>query len=202
MVFRAKLLAALEDALAAGKIEPSVRNGVDVEKLLRRAARKKWVVYCKRPFAGPQQVLAYLGRYTHRIAISNERIVAMDGDDVAFSYKDRTDGDRRKVMTISAEAFLRRFLLHVLPRGFVRIRHYGLLANSVRSKRVALCRELIGVRDEDVTPAPDESWEEIFFRLTGKDVTTCPQCGGHIQRTRRIQPTVRLRRTQQDAAPP
>ena len=174
VLFRAKLLAALEGAVAAGKIQPSVRSGADVAKLLRRASRKKWVVYCKRPFAGPKQVLAYLGRYTHRIAISNERIMAMDADDVTISYKDRADGNRAKLMTLPGEALLRRFLLHVLPKGFVRIRHYGLLANSVRKEQVALCRELLGVRAEGVTPTPDESWQELLFRPGPRQASVTP----------------------------
>jgi len=200
-VFRGKLLGALESAVASGRIASSV-GGTDVSRLLRKAARHKWVVYCKRPFAGPEQVLAYLGRYTHRIAISNERIVAMDGDAVTFSYKDRADGDRRKVMTLPAETFLRRFLLHVLPRGLVRIRHYGLLANSVRRQRIALCRSLLGVREETAPPTPPESWEELLLRLTGKDVTRCPRCGdGHLRTTRRIEPGD-VRRIEARAASP
>src|SRR5206468_2242590 len=167
-VFRAKLLAALHHAVASGKLPADVR-GIQVSKLLRHAARHKWVVYCKRPFAGPQQVLAYLGRYTHRIAISNERIVEMNGDQVTFTYKDRADGDRRKPMTLPAEAFLRRFLLHVLPHGFVRIRHYGLLANSVRQERIARCRELLGIVVDTTSPAPREGWEQLLLRLTGED---------------------------------
>ena len=166
-VFRAKLLAALQHAVALGKIAADVR-GIQVSKLLRHAARHKWVVYCKRPFAGPQQVLAYLGRYTHRIAISNERIVGMSGDRVTFLYKDRADGDRRKPMTLPAETFLRRFLLHVLPPGFVRIRHYGLLANPVRQKRIALCRELLNVAPETTPSLPRENWEQLLLRLTGQ----------------------------------
>ncbi len=201
-VFRAKLLAALEHAIASGKIKSPVHSGADAANLLRRAARKKWVVYCKRPFAGPQQVLAYLGRYTHRIAISNERIIATTGDEVTFSYKDRSDGDRRKLMTLPAEAFLRRFLLHVLPKGFVRIRHYGILANSIRKERVAQCRELLEVRAVDVSPAPAESWEEILLRLTGKDVTVCPQCGGDLRVTRRIEGSACLRRAEYETHPP
>lgn len=171
--------------------------------LLREAARKKWVVYSKRPFAGPELVLSYLGRYTHRIAISNERIVAMDGDDVTFSYKDRADGDKRKLMTLSAETFLRRFLLHVLPRGFVRIRHYGLLANSVRQGRITLCRKLLGVIVEPAAPAQHEGWAELLLRLTGKDVTRCPSCGvGRLQTTREIEPMISFRRVEKRAASP
>jgi Putative transposase/Transposase zinc-binding domain len=201
-VFRAKLLSALENAVATGKIDPSLSKGADVLKILSRSARKKWVVYCKRPFAGPQQVFAYLGRYTHRIAISNERIIAMDGNDVTFTFKDRADSDRRKVMTLPTEAFLRRFLLHVLPKGFMRIRHYGLLANSIRKKRIALCRELLDVRQEDVAPAPDETWQQTLFRLTGKDVMTCPRCGGRLQETREMGRIACLRRIQQGLDPP
>ena len=188
-VFRGKLLDGLEKAVASGTIEASVASGVRVATLLRRAARPRWVVYAKRPFAGPEQVLAYLGRYTHRIAISNDRIVSMEDDQVTFHYKDRADGNRRKSMTLPAVAFLRRFLLHVLPPGFVRIRHYGFLANSVRRERIALCRRLLGVPAESAPPAPSESWEEILLRLTGKDVTRCPQCkAGHLYTTREIKP--------------
>ena len=188
-VFRGKLLAALEKAVASGRIEVSVGNGVRVRGLLRRAARPRWVVYAKPPFAGPEQVLAYLGRYTHRIAISNERIVSMEDDQVTFHYRDRTDSNRQKSMTLPAVAFLRRFLLHVLPPRFVRIRHYGFLANSVRRKRIALCRRLLGVPAETAPPAPSESWEETLLRLTGKDVTCCPRCkAGHLRTTREIKP--------------
>ncbi len=188
-VFRGKLLSALEKAVAAKEIDARVGDGVEAVHLLRKAARTKWVLYAKRPFAGPEQVLAYLGRYTHKIAISNERILAMQGDDVTFSYKDRADGDRRKEMTLPAEALLRRFLLHVLPESFVRIRHYGLLANAVRKKRIALCRELLGVREEPAAPAPPETWEALLLRLTGRDVTLCPHCkAGRLRVTRAIAP--------------
>ena len=187
IVFRAKLLEALEKAVASGAIEATVRSGVRVTTLLRQAARPRWVVYAKRPFAGPQQVLTYLGRYTHRIAISNERIVSIEDSHVTFHYKDRADAERRKYMTLPAVAFLRRFLLHVLPPGFVRIRHYGFLANSVRQERIALCRQLLGVAAESAPPTRTESWEEILLRLTGKDVTCCPRCKtGHLYTTHEI----------------
>jgi len=188
-VFRGKLLAVLDEAVASGTIEASVGSGVRVATLLGRAARPRWVVYAKPPFAGPEQVLTYLGRYTHRIAISNDRIVSMEDDQVTFHYKHRADGNRRKSMTLPAVAFLRRFLLHVLPPGFVRIRHFGFLANSVRRERIALCRRLLGVPAESAPPAPSESWEEILLRLTGEDVTCCPRCkAGHLYTTREIKP--------------
>ncbi len=201
-VFRGKLLATFEAAAAAGKIVLSAARGAPLTTLLRQAARKPWVVYCKRPFAGPQQVLTYLGRYTHRIAIGNERIVGMSGGDVTFAYKDRRDGDRRREMTLSATSFLRRFLLHVLPRGFVRIRHYGLLANSVRRERIALCRDLLGVAPAEDADVPDETWEEILLRLTGDDVTCCPECGGAVRVTRRLEPTLDARPIAHPVAPP
>jgi hypothetical protein len=194
-VFRGKLLSALENAVAAKKIDAHLASGVETKCLLRKAARTKWVVYAKRPFAGPEQVLAYLGRYTHKIAISNERVLALEGDQVSFSYKDRADGDRRKQMTLPADAFLRRFLLHVLPAGFVRIRHYGLLANSIRTQRLARCRELLGVHEDPSPPAPRESWQAMLLRLTGRDVSHCPRCAaGHLRITREIQPTPRSAR--------
>ena len=202
MVFRAKLLAALQHAVASGNIAAEIR-GIPVAKLLRHAARRRWVVYCKRPFAGPKQVLAYLGRYTHRIAISNHRIVAMNGGHVTFLYKDRADGDRRKRTTLPAEAFLRRFLLHVLPPGFVRIRHYGLLANPVRHECIALCRQLLNVSPESVPSLPQENWEQTLLRLTGHDVTRCPRCGaGRLCTIGDIPPRAVLRRPEARAASP
>ncbi len=189
-VFRGKLLAALRNAVDSGCIESLPGDGARLVKLLRQAARRKWVVYCKRPFAGPAQVLTYLGRYTHRIAIGNERIVSMDDEDVTFAYKDRADGNQHKLLTLSAEAFLRRFLLHVRPRGLVRIRHYGFLANSVRRKRIALCRQLLGIPQSPAESTPLETWEQLLLRVTGKDVTRCPGCGkGRLRVTRRIEPT-------------
>jgi hypothetical protein len=186
-VFRGKLLDALEKAVASGRIEASVGSGVQVTSLLRWAARPRWVVYAKPPFAGPKQVLASLGRYTHRIAISNDRLVSMEDDQVTFHYRDRADENRRKSMTLPAVTFLRRFLLHVLPPGFVRIRHFGFLANSVRRERIALCRRLLGVPEETDPPARTESWEELLLRVTGKDVTRCPQCEvGHLYTTHEI----------------
>lgn len=122
---------------------------------------KRWIVYAKAPFAGPEAVLAYLSRYTHRVAISNRRLIAFDQDGVTFRYKDyRRDGtDRQQIMTLAADEFIRRFLTHVLPRGFHRIRHYGLLAGSARKASLALARELLDVAaplDDETSGAPDD----------------------------------------------
>jgi len=134
--------------------------------------KKRWVVYAKPPFAGPEAVLAYLSRYTHRVAISNRRLISFDERGVTMRYKDyrRAEPERQQVMTISADEFIRRFLLHVLPRGFHRIRHYGLLAASSRKASLALARRLL-----DVAPPPDDPPEE-----TEDHRPPCPCCGGHM----------------------
>jgi hypothetical protein len=122
----------------AGLARPAV-----FEALCRRARRIKWVVFVKRPFGGPQHVLKYLARYTHRVAISNRRLLSMENGRVTFVYKDYADANKSKVMTLEATEFIRRFLLHILPRGFVRIRQFGFLANRARSKQLGLCRRLL-----------------------------------------------------------
>ena len=138
---------------------------------------KKWVVYCKPPFNGVEGVLQYLSRYTHRIAISNHRILKLEDDKVSFLWRDYSDGDKEKIMTLHASEFIRRFLLHVLPDRFVKIRHFGLLANRRRKDNIALCRELLGIctivtKDKD-TPV---TWQELLLKVSGVDVTKCPVC--------------------------
>jgi putative transposase/transposase-like zinc-binding protein len=147
------------------------------ERLRRLLYHKKWVVYCKPPFNGAEGVFEYLSRYTHRIAISNNRILKVEDGKVSFLWRDYADNDTVKTMTVEADEFIRRFLLHVLPDGFVKIRYYGLLANRTRKGNIALCRELLGeskieTRDNDVP----ETWQEHFLRVSGVDVTTCPVC--------------------------
>ncbi len=129
------------------------------------------MVYAKPPFAGPDAVLAYLSRYTHRVAISNSRLLRFDATEVTFRYKDyrRSGANRQQVMTVSADEFIRRFLLHTLPRGFHRIRHYGLLAGSARKDCLAHARELLGVAPAPEQPAVDE---------TSDQSPPCPCCGG------------------------
>lgn len=135
--------------------------------------KKRWVVYAKPPFAGPETVLAYLSRYTHRVAISNSRILRFDQTGVTFRYKDyrRGGADRQQVMTLTADEFIRRFLLHVLPKGFHRIRHYGLLAGATRKAHLERARELLGVAP---LAAPDA-------RAGPDDIRPpCPCCGGRM----------------------
>ena len=150
--------------------------------------QQAWVVYCKPPFAGPEHVLAYLSRYTHRVAISNERLVALTEGRVRFRWRDYADGDRVKVMDLDGEEFLRRFLLHVVPDGFVRIRHFGLLANRTRQKKLARCRTLLH-HPSPPTRAPRESVEAMMFRLTGIDIHLCPACRrGRLRVTEILRP--------------
>jgi hypothetical protein len=179
-VFRAKFLAAVRAGFEAGQLTfadgtapladpPAFHEFLDA---LRRTA---WVVYAKRPFAGPEQVLGYLGRYTHRVALSNDRLIDVEEGRVRFRWKDYADHDRSKVMTLPVDEFLRRFLLHVLPPGFLRIRHFGLLANRRKGEALARCRQLL---DQPPPPVPTaEPMAAVMLRVMGVDVLRCPICG-------------------------
>jgi len=133
------------------------------------------VVYLKRPFAGPEQVLNYLGRYTHRVAISNNRLVGLDDEEVRFRYKDYAHGNRRKVMPLTPTEFIRRFLLHVLPSGFMRIRHYGILANRAKREKLAQARNALNHQLASQPPEP-ESAEAFWLRVANLDIHQCPHC--------------------------
>lgn len=150
--------------------------------LCSQLRRIDWIVYSKAPFAGPGKLLDYLGRYTQRVALSNSRLLGCDDGQVSFHYRDRTDGDIRKVATLPANEFLRRFLCHVLPSGLQRIRHYGLLANRRKQDNLARCRELLEV--EPAAPTPKKTMAEWLLLLLGIDVSRCPRCGqGPLQRS-------------------
>ena len=138
-----------------------------------------WVVYAKRPFGGPEQVLDYLARYTHRVAIANSRLVALADGRVSFLWKDYRHHDKRKAMTLDADEFIRRFLLHVLPDGFHRIRHFGYLANGVRVAKLAHCRRLLAA-PEPAPPAVAADYRERYQQLTGRSLDLCPCCGGRM----------------------
>ena len=163
--------------------------------LLEECGKKNWVVYAKPPFGGPETVLDYLGRYTHRIAISNHRLLELKDGRVSFSWKNYKQDGRRQVMTLEATEFIRRFLLHTLPGGFVRIRFYGLLANAHRTQKLARCRELLGVAPaaeeaEEAKTKPD--WVERLRALTGRDPLACPKCEqGRLVRIQTISPPSR-----------
>ena len=152
-VFRGKFLALLRAAFDQGKLSFHGKLGAladagEFRRRLAASAQTEWVVYAKPPFGGPEQVLKYLARYTHRVAISNRRLVALEDGEVTFHWKDYAHGGGQKTMTLKAIEFIRRFLLHVLPSGFVRIRHYGFLANRVCREKLALCRALLGVGND------------------------------------------------------
>ena len=134
------------------------------------------MVYAKRPFAGPAQVLDYVGRYTHRVAISNNRLLSMDSDKVRFRWKDYRDDNRQKSMTLSAEEFIRRFLIHVLPDRFHRIRYFGFLSNCHRAQKLALCRKLLGMATTELAADPRADYRDRFEALTGQSLRECPHC--------------------------
>jgi hypothetical protein len=178
-VFRGKYLAALRRAFAAGQLHfagstASLAAPAAFTAWLAQLRQDAWVVYAKQPFAGPGQVLDYLGRYTHRVALSNERLVRHADGVVHFRWKDYADGDRLKVMALEAAEFIRRFLLHVVPDRFVRIRHFGLLANRTRTAKLARCRQLLAVLPAALEPP--ESVAALMLRLTGIDIERCPIC--------------------------
>ncbi len=181
-LFRRLLLELLRAAFARKEIKffndmAPLQDAQAFEQFLAPAASAEWVVYAKAPFGGPEQVLEYLGRYTHRVAIANSRLVDFSDDSVAFRWKDYRHESKPKVMRLPAAEFTRRFLLHVLPSGLQRIRHYGLLANRTRDVKLQRCRELLGV--EPPPPAehdPDEDYLDRYLRLTGVSLVDCPAC--------------------------
>ena len=168
LVFRGKFLDLLERALDQGKI-PAPSEG------LKELHKKNWVVYAKKPFGSPQTVLDYLGRYTHRVALSNDRILSVHSGDVTFTYRDRRDGDRKKTMTLDAQEFICRFMLHVLPQGFMRIRHFGFLANRAKKHALPQCRKLLGLNPA-LPQLPNRSAQDLLLDLTGADLSRCPCC--------------------------
>ncbi len=179
-VFRAKYLAGVHRAFTAGQLTFAGGTAPLADRrtftgFLGRLRAVPWVVYAKRPFAGPEQVLDYLGRYTHRVALSNHRLVDHAEGRVRFRWRDDADHDRVKVMTMETDEFLRRFLLHVVPRGFMRIRHFGLLANRTRRGMLAQCRALLGQPPPET--APPASVAQLVHRLVGVDLARCPVCG-------------------------
>ena len=180
-VFRGKFKDALKEAFQRHQISfhgqlSHLADPKHFARLIRSLYRQKWVVYAKAPFGGPEHVLHYLARYTHRIAITNSRLVRLEGEEVTFTWKDYADHDRIREMTLSGEEFLRRFLLHVLPDRFVRIRYYGLLANRHREKTLALCREVLPGPPARPKP-PKTDWSDRLQSLTGIDPLRCEVCG-------------------------
>lgn len=176
-MFRGKFLDGLQKRFKTGELEfhgelAPLANPAQFTTLARKAAWSQWVIYAKRPFAGPKQVLAYLSRYTHRVAISNRRLLLADGRNVTFDYKDYADGARRKTMTLDTVEFVRRFCLHILPERFVKIRHYGLLGNRQRAERLAQARQLLGTH---ATPEPENTTAQKDTKPDSPSAR-CPFC--------------------------
>ena len=157
----------------------------DITALLDDIMKKDWIVYAKPPFAGPEKLLDYLGRYTHKIAISNQRIVACDENSVTFKWRDYADNNKVKLMTLSPEEFIRRFLSHVVPKNFMRIRSFGFLANACKAKKLAIIRKDLEVEAPKTQNKADTA--TLMLTLTGKDISCCPHCHqGTLQVIRRL----------------
>jgi hypothetical protein len=196
-LFRRLFLEALDQAFQAGELtfRGALTNLNQADRfagLLRTARGINWVVYAKPPFGGPEQVLDYLGRYTHRVAIANSRLTRIEDANVSFRWKDYRDHDRQKIMTLGVNEFIRRFLLHVVPDGFQRIRHYGLLGNRARESKLARCRQLL----DAPPPLPPvlallADPHDRYEMLTGRSLRICPVCSvGSMQRTGVLPATV------------
>ena len=181
-LFRRLFVESMEKAFDAGQLQffsalEELRDRTAFRRLLGRVRSREWVVYAKKPFAGPQQVLDYVGRYTHRVAISNNRILNIEDGLVTFRYKDYRDGSQQRTMTLAADEFIRRFLLHVLPEGFHRIRYYGFFGARYRKEKLEQCRQLLGM----VPREPESKMAELDYRdryqaLTGSSLWECPAC--------------------------
>lgn len=180
-LFRGKLLAYLKEAYEVGKLGFSgqiahLKQHSAFKALLDDLYEQEWVVYCKPPFRNAETVMEYLGRYTHRVAISNDRVINLQQDQVTFMYRGSNEHDTIKPMTLHVSEFIRRFLLHILPEGFMKIRYYGILSNRNRRRKLAQCKALLGVHcKQDLREK--EPWQDLLHRITGTDPRICPYCG-------------------------
>ena len=183
-LYRRLFLESLQAAFEAGALAffgdlGSLTDSSTFTQLAEAMRKIDWITYAKPPFVGPEQVLAYLGRYTHRVAIANSRLVSMEDGKVTFKWKDYRHHGKSKLMTLDAAEFIRRFLLHTLPDGFHRIRHYGLLANGCRGAKIGLCRRLLDTPPPPRVP-PAAGYRERYLQLTGRALDVCPCCGGSM----------------------
>jgi hypothetical protein len=211
-LFRGKFLALLDEAARRGQVRfagstAALADPAAWAAFLRKMRREAWVVYAKPPFGSPAQVLKYLARYTHRVAISNRRLVSHTDAHVSFRYRDRQRGDVTRTITLSGVEFLRRFLLHVLPKGFVRIRHFGLFANRLRQRSLTRCRALLGAPAPAMaSPPPPERGAETDTDADPhdeRDPRRCPRCGiGRLRWMGRLRPTVESSPARHPLPPP
>ncbi|MDP6421410.1 MAG: IS91 family transposase [SAR202 cluster bacterium] len=178
-VFRGKFLAGLKAIEAKGELTfpAAPGNAREFTAMLGKLYGKRWNLYAKPPFGGPERTLEYLGRYTHRVAISNSRILSIDNGTVRFKYRDRRDHDRIKIKSLAASEFIRRFLLHVLPTGLMRIRHFGFLASRCKTAMLAQCRRALGVPEPQPRLETPQTAAQWMLALTGIDIEACPRCG-------------------------
>ena len=188
-LFRGKMIAYLKQACTSGELifpGPIARwqGKRAFGQLCRELYGRDWVVYCKPPFTGPEETLDYLARYTHRVALTNERLLKLEGEEVHFRYRDSANGNRMRRMKLPAYEFIRRFLWHILPDHFVKIRHYGLLSNRQRTSKLRWSRYLLGAVPPGLSLRP--SWQQLLQQLTGIDPTVCPSCGQGKMSTERI----------------
>ncbi len=174
-LFRGKYLDYVKQEYARQTIKTDLLKS-DFAQLMNSLYKKNWVVYSKPPFRRPETVFEYLARYTHRIAISNQRIVGIKADHVLFKWKDYVDNNKQKIMSLHAHEFIRRFLLHVLPKKFVKIRHFGIFGNRSRKKLLETCRKILDV-SHTAHMKNIENWKELLLRITGMDIDCCPVCG-------------------------
>ncbi|WP_428310496.1 IS91 family transposase [Hydrocarboniphaga sp.] len=187
-VFRGKYLEALREAHDTGAFRDSTWTQDDARwtAFVDELQKPEWVVYAKPPFGGPEQVIAYLGRYTHRIAISEQRLIDVNDRQVRFRVRRGQDRSERKALTLPGAEFLRRYLLHVLPLGFQRLRHYGLTASRCKQDKLAMCRQQLQVSAPPAKPA--ESVEAFWLRVAQIDIRRCPDCGGLLQLSASLPP--------------
>jgi len=182
-LFRGKFLNGLKRAYEAGELTfagqmEGLKQAPAFKQYLNELYNQDWVVYCKPSLRNPRKVMDYLGRYTHRVALSNDRLVKIEGNQVTFRWRDSADDNKIKWLTLEAFEFIRRFLLHVLPDQFVKIRYYGILSHRNRKGKLLRCRRLLGVwTDKESQKAPKETWEDLLTRITGIDPRVCPHCG-------------------------
>ena len=181
-LFRGKFLDGLKQGVASGRIRlnhdtEQAKGPCTFKALLDRLYAQQWVVYCKRPVYGAESVIEYFARYAYRVAISNNRITAIDEDRVTIRYRDRCKGGRIRSLSLAGEEFVRRYLLHILPDRFVKIRYYGLMSNRHRKAKLDICRRLLNGFAFDRPEPQSEPWQDLLRRLTGIDIRLCPQCG-------------------------
>jgi hypothetical protein len=160
-----------------GQIE-ELKEASAFKRFLTNLYHQEWVVDCRPPLKNPEKVMDYLGRYTHRVALSNDRLVKLEGNQVTFRWRDSADNNKIKLLTLGAFEFIRRFLLHVLPEQFVKIRYYGILSHRSRKGKLLQCKKLLGVViPEESKKGSKETWQDLLTRITGIDPRICPHCG-------------------------